>query len=151
MNYLLRNSSAEQGNSPESKVLLVYTGAGEALPSPCSLDRPTMQGTHWAHTQARFVMSPVALLWEHPAGQDLLDRILLPLTQFCPPCASDLLKQAIFFHQVILALRKQHFQQCGSCRSCRAVDILFQLDQTLKEEWNRCLNLVKCFQYLLLR
>ena len=109
------------------------------------------RGLNWAHTQPRFVMSPVALLWEYPAGQDLLDRILLPLTQFCPPCASDLLKQAIFFHQIILALGKQHFQQCGSCRSCRAVDILFQLDQTLKEEWNRCLNLVKCFQYLLLR
>ena len=52
---------------------------------------------------------------------------------------------------MILAVWKHHFQQCGSCRSCRAVDILFQLDQTPKEEWNRCLNLVKCFQYLLLR
>lgn len=151
LNYLLRNSNAKYGSCCESKVLLMYTGVEVAWLLPCFLDQPAVQGLNLGTYPTKACYEPVALPWGYPTGQYLLDCILLPLLQFCPPFASDFLKQAVFFHQVILAVGKHHFQQCGSCRSCRAVDILFQLDQTPKEEWNRCLNLVKCFQYLLLR
>lgn len=45
-----------------------------------------------------------------------------------------------------------HQEECGLVSQVLcAVGIFFELTETLKEDWNRCLNLVQCFQYLLPR
>lgn len=66
-----------------------------------------------------------------------------PYIYFCP--------QKV--HMLALGGKKIHISSRAvrSFRSCRAVDIFLHLDGALKEDWNRCLNLVECFQYLLLR
>lgn len=125
----------------KTKSSLVYMEAGVAL---CSPNRPTKPGLK-LDTYPSKIYEPYLLTQEDPVCPVRSDFFILIVLQ-------TYWNKPYFFSPGTLALgRNQHFQQCGSCRSWRAVDILFQLDQALKVYWNRCLNLVKRFQYLLLR
>ena len=66
-------------------------------------------------------------------------------------CPSDILKKAIYFPPGTLALENSpHLLGAGGSGPAGQRVFCFRW-LALGEDWNRCLNLVKCFQYLLLR
>lgn len=86
---------------------------------------------------------------------DFLDSMLL-LMKFCAPLTLDVISLCSPPQPPPPTLafpRSTNIRKnvAWLCRSCMAVGIFFVLDGTLKEDWNRCLNLVQCFQYLLPR